>query len=122
VSLNKFRNDGKERAPEDGEADHEQEKIVEQETGFARDQRFQLVFRLEMRAVLDEEKRTDRQRQKDEGHEPGADRRLGKGVHRTDHTRSREEGSEQAKLEGGEDERHVPDLQHAALFLHDDGM
>jgi len=30
VSLNKFRNDGKERAPEDGEADHEQEKIVEQ--------------------------------------------------------------------------------------------
>jgi len=27
---------------------------------------------------------------------------IGQGVHRTDHTRSREEGSEQAKLEGGE--------------------
>src|ERR1019366_6770287 len=33
VSLNKFRQDGEKRAPQYGEADHEQEEIVEQETG-----------------------------------------------------------------------------------------
>src|ERR1017187_4712550 len=122
VSLNKFRQDGEKRAPQYGEADHEQEEIVEQETGFARHQRFQFVLALEVRPVRYNEKGANRQGQCYEDQEPGADRGLRKGMHRTDHTRTREEGPEHREQEGGEDERHVPDFQHAAFFLHHDGM
>ena len=122
VSLNKFRQDREKRAPQYGEADHEQEEIVEQETGFARHQRFQFVLALEVRPVRYKEKGADRQGQHDEDQEPGADRGLRKGVHRTDHTRTREERPEHGEQEGREDERHVPDFQHAAFFLHHDGM
>ena len=52
VALHEFRDDGEECAPQDGEADDQQEEIVEQETGFARDQRFEFVLGLEVRAVL----------------------------------------------------------------------
>src|ERR1039458_7658071 len=122
VSLNELRQDREKRAPQYGEADHEQEEIVEQETGFARHQRFQFVLALQVRPVRYKEKGADRQGQPDEDQEPGADRGLREGVHRTDHTRAREEGPEHGEQEGREGERHVPDLQHAALFLHHDGM
>ncbi len=122
VALNELRQNREKRAPQYGEADHEQEEIVEQETGFARHQRFQLVLALEVRPVRYQEEGADRQSQHDEDQEPGADRGLRKSVHRTDHTRTREEGPEHREQEGREDERHVPDFQHAAFFLHHDGM
>ena len=122
VSLNEFRQDGEKSAPQYGEADDEQEEIVEQETGFARDQRLQLVLALEIRPVLDQEKGTDRQGQANEDQKPGADRGLRESMHRTDHARTCEERPEHREQERREDERHVPDFQHAAFFLHHHGM
>src|ERR1019366_6632459 len=116
VSLNEFRQDRKKRAPQYGEADDQQEEIVEQETGFARNQRLQLVLALEVRPVRHQKKSADRQGQRDEAQEPRADRGLREGVHRTDHTRTREEGPEHREQERREDERHVPHFQHAAFL------
>ena len=56
VALNQFGKDRKKRAPQNGEADDQQKKIVEQETGFAGDQRFQLVLVPEVREIFDQEK------------------------------------------------------------------
>src|SRR5271156_4175142 len=48
VSLNIFGEDRKERAPQHREAGREQHKIVEEKTGFAGDQRLELVFSLQV--------------------------------------------------------------------------
>src|SRR5271157_72638 len=122
VSLNEFRQDREKRAPQYGEADDEQEKIVKQKAGFARNQRLQFVLALQVRPVRYKEKGADRQGQPYEDKEPGADRGLRESVHRTDHARTREERPEYGEQERRKDERHVPDFQHAAFFLHHDGM
>src|ERR1700733_6224217 len=109
-------------APEHGEAEQYEEKVVEQETRLARDERFELVLAAQMLFILDEEKDEDREADGEEPREPVSDRRLREGVDRADDAASREERSENCKPEGGEDQPHVPDLQHAALFLHHDGV
>src|SRR6266404_7249940 len=60
VSLNEFRQDREKRAPQYGEAEGEQEEIVEQETGFARNQRLELVLALEVRPIQHQEVGADR--------------------------------------------------------------
>src|SRR5208337_378920 len=122
VSLNELRQDREKRAPQDGEADDQQKEIVEQETRFARNQRLQLVLALEMRPVRHQKKAADRQGQKDEDQKPRANRGLRESVHRTDHSRTREECPQHRKQKRRENERHVPHFQHAAFFLHHDGM
>ena len=54
--------------------------------------------------------------------EPFPYRRLREGVDGADNPTTREEGPEDGKPERSEDEPHVPDLQHAAFFLHHHGM
>ena len=44
VALDKFGNLREPRAPENGEAEQHEEQVVEEETGFAGDQRFELVL------------------------------------------------------------------------------
>src|ERR1700757_1094519 len=43
-------------------------------------------------------------------------------MHGTDDAAAREEGTEDAEQEGGKDQPDVPNLHHAALFLHHHGM
>src|SRR5208282_2513456 len=114
VSLNELGQNREKRAPQYGEADDEQQQIVEQETGFARNQRLQLVLALEVRPVRQQEKGTDPQGQRHEYQEPGADRGLRESVHRTDDSAPRQERAEDREQKRREDERHVPDFQHAA--------
>src|ERR1035438_4183666 len=73
VSLNPFGKDGEERSPQDGEADHKKEQIVEQETGFAGDQRFEFVLAFEVGQVLDQEEDANGGGQRDEDNEPCSD-------------------------------------------------
>src|SRR3977135_2741905 len=73
VSRNEFREDREKRAPQYGEAESEQEEIVEQETGFARNQRLEFVLALEVRSVDHKEIGAARQGQPDEDEEPRAD-------------------------------------------------
>src|SRR6185437_10605914 len=51
VALHPFRKDGKKRTPEHGEAGNQQNQVIEQEAGLARNQRFQPVFALQVGAV-----------------------------------------------------------------------
>ena len=48
--------------------------------------------------------------------------RIGEGVDGTDDAAAREERAENAEKERGENQPDVPDLHHAALFLHHDGV
>ena len=43
-------------------------------------------------------------------------------MHGTDDAAAGEECPENREPERGEDEPHIPDLQHAAFFLHHDGV
>ena len=56
VALHEFGNLREPGSPEHGEAEQNEEQIVEQEAGLARDQRFELVLAAQMRLVLEEEK------------------------------------------------------------------
>src|SRR4051812_30588798 len=71
-----------------------------------------------MLTVKNEEQRTDRQRQRQEAEEPRPDRRLRKSMDRTNHSTARQEGAKDRESKSREDQPHVPDLQHATLFLH----
>ena len=122
VALHAFGNLGEQRAPQDGEAEQDEEKIVEQETGLARDERFEFVFAAQVIVVLDEEEEEDDEGDAEEPGEPVADRRLREGVDGADDAAAGEERSEDREPERGEDQPHVPDFQHAALFLHHDGV
>src|ERR1019366_7798388 len=64
----------------------------------------------------------DRKHDTHEYHEPCADRRLGKSVHRAHETCPREQRPEEREQECGEDEPDIPALHHAFLFLHHDGV
>src|SRR5208282_4473178 len=84
VALNQFRDFREPGSPEHGEAEQNEEQVVEQETGFARNQRFELVLALQVRLVLEKEKYEYGQRDDEEPGEPVSDGRLREGVHRAD--------------------------------------
>src|SRR5258708_24916594 len=48
--------------------------------------------------------------------------RIRKRVNRTDNAAASKEGAKNAEQEGAEDQPDVPDLHHAALFLHHHGV
>src|SRR6266496_365021 len=74
VSLDPFGEHGKQGSPEHGEAGQQQKKIIEQEAGFARDQRFQPVLAAQMRTVLPVKVNAGSENYCEESHEPVADR------------------------------------------------
>ena len=122
VALHQFGNLREPRAPQHGEAEQHKKEVVEQETRLARNQRLQFVLAAQVIFVLEEEENEDREGDRQEPCEPASDRRLREGVDGTDDAAAGEERSENRQPERGEDQPHVPDLQHAALFLHHDGM
>src|SRR6201988_661697 len=71
-----------------------------------------------MTLVLKKEEKENREADRQKPREPGSDRRLREGVNGADDTAAWEERAEKGEPEGGEDEPHVPHLQHAAFFLH----
>src|ERR1035441_1977749 len=72
----------------------------------------------QVRFVLEEEKYEYEERDAEDPCEPVADGRLRKGVNGTDDSATREERTQDGEPECGEDQPHVPHLQHATLFLH----
>src|SRR5580700_2157674 len=76
------------------------------------------MLALQVRLVLEEEETEYDQRDYEEPEEPVADGRLSESVDRTDDAAAGKESSEDGEPECGEDQPHVPHLQHAALFLH----
>src|ERR1700721_891421 len=72
--------------------------------------------------ILEKEKEKYDQSNCEEPCKPVADGRLGEGMDGADDSAAGEKGSENGKPEGGEDQPHVPHLQHAAFFLHHGGV
>ena len=106
-----------EGAPEHRERDPDQREVVEQERRLTTHQRLELHFRLQGRpAGVEQREREDRARQQ-EGEEVVADVGLGERVDRGDHPGAGDERAEDRQQERADDQRHVPPLQHAALFL-----
>ena len=99
----------------------QQDPVVRQERRFPRQPRVQLVARPQQRQPIDHPAEAERQ---DRGHERGEHPRqlavLAKGVHGLHDARARHEGAEDRQQERHDDQRDVPDAQHAAPFLHDD--
>ena len=104
-------------APEDREAEREQEQVVVEERSLARDRRLELRRRAELRQPPEHEPEGHRHGERDEREEPWSDRALREGVDRVDDTRAREERPEQREREREDHEQDVPDLQHPALLL-----
>src|SRR5690349_7300831 len=72
----------------------------------------------EMITIANVEEETDDQDASQKPKKPIPNRRLRKCVYRADDAAARQEGSQNGKHEGAEDQPNVPGLQHAALFLH----
>src|SRR5207245_3147291 len=80
AALHPFGENRKQRAPQHREAGNQQKKIIEQETRFARNQRLQPVFALQVRAVLYEKEQADGEHNPHESQEPASDGRLRESV------------------------------------------
>ena len=104
-------------APEDGKGGGDKEQIVEQKPTLARDGRFVLRLAFEQVQARDQEEGREDDDEDDQHAEPGANRRLGKRVYRRHHPAAREERAVDAQGKGGDDQDHVPDLEHALFFL-----
>src|SRR5208283_2301994 len=117
-----LREDREKRAGENGETGNEKEQIVEQEAGLARNKRVEMILAGQIIAILDVGREAHDQ---DDGHEadkPWTDLRVGEGMDRTDHAAPRKERAENTEQKRGEHQPNVPDLHHAAFFLHHDGV
>src|SRR6266566_6226964 len=75
-----------------------------------------------MRTILYVEEKTDCKCNRQKTDKPVADGRLCKGMHRADYAAPCEECTEDGKQKRGENQPHVPGLQHPAFFLHHYGM
>ncbi len=107
-------------SPQNSEASQNEQQIIEQETRFARDERCQFVFAGQIRLVGKEESGENDENDYQEPLEPSANRGLREGVNRIQHAAASQVRPEDGEPERGEDQPHVPDLQHAALLLHHD--
>src|SRR5579859_5897211 len=76
------------------------------------------MFAAQMLAVSDVKEEANHERDAQEPKEPFADGRLRERMHRTYDAAPRQERSQNGKHERGEDQPHIPSLQHAAFFLH----
>src|SRR5581483_10648145 len=101
--LHPFGNLGEPRSPQNGEASQDKKKVVEQKTGFARDQRFQLMFTAQMRFVLHEKEHETGEAERQEPGKPVSDRGLGKGVDGADNSAAGKERAQDRQPEGGKD-------------------
>src|ERR1700692_2945034 len=104
VALHKFRNFRKPGSPKHGEAQQNEKQIVKQETGFARHQRFELMFANQMRFVLEKEENEHYKTESKKPGEPTADGRLREGVHGADDPATSEKSSENGEPECSEDQ------------------
>src|SRR5215471_11698976 len=84
-----FGEDRKQRAGENGDASDEEKKIVEEETRFAGYHGIELVFALQVVAVLDVGYGADGEGDEDETNKPRADLRIRKGVDGADDAAAR---------------------------------
>ncbi len=84
IPLYIFREHREKRAPKNREAGGQQNKIIEEEARLTRDQRFKLVFRLQMVALQHKGEDAHREHDHHEDPEPRPDIRLGESMHRAD--------------------------------------
>src|SRR5947209_2845133 len=118
MTLHPLRKNGEESSPKHREASGQEYQIIEEEAGFARDQGFKLVFRVQMIAVFHIEEQADAQADDQHADEPCADTGLRKSMYRGHHAAAGEESAQDRKQERDENQPDVPGLHHAAFFLH----
>ena len=104
-------------APEDRQAERDEQQVVVEKRRLARDERLELRPRAQQRQAHVDEDHGEGRHEDDEAQEPAAERALGERVDRVDHPGAGEERAEDREAECERDEDHVPELQHAALLL-----
>jgi hypothetical protein len=112
-----FHDDREQRAPQDGETAGEQNEVVEEEAGFARDDAFQLDFAFQIRQTPENGNRGKRRGGEQEGGEVRLHRRLRKGVNGCNQPGARQRGAQNAEQERGRNQHHVPNFHHALFSL-----
>ncbi len=105
-------------APEDRQAQRDEQQVVVEERRLARDERLELRLRPQQRQAPDRSAPTEKTTQitmKPRNQPPM--RALRERVDRVDDAGARQERAEEREAERERDEHHVPDLQHPALLL-----
>ena len=97
--------------------ERDQQQVVDDEDGLARDQRVDPLLRAQVVEAGDDQRRRADQHHPDQAEDVGPDGAVAEGVDRLQHAGADEEGAEQRQREGGDDQAGVPDLEHAALLL-----
>src|SRR4029077_11809297 len=98
-AVDDLRDDRPDLAPEDRQAERDEEQVVVEERRLARDRRLELRPGAEERQPPEDQHERKERREDDEAEEPAADRALGKAVDRLDHARARQEGAKNGELE-----------------------
>ena len=118
VAVVPLRQDREHRAPQYGETGDQQHQVVKEEAALARDDGSHLAVGLQVGQAVENQIQRSRQRDDDKRHEVAADIGLREGMNGIDEAAARQCRSEDRHRVGCDDQHHIPDLQHAFLFLH----
>ena len=120
VAGEQFRDQREEGAPEDDHGERDEQQVVDQEDGLARDQRVDSLLGAQVVEAGDDQRRRAEHDDGDQAEDVGADGVVAEGMDRLQDAGADQERAQQRQREGGDDEAGVPDLQHPALLLDDD--
>ena len=121
-ALDRLGENRKQRAPEHGEGDTDEQQIVEEKAGLTAHHRLEGGFGLEQRQPVHVQDSTGDRGHKEEAEEEVADARLRERVHARDHARARDERAKNRQQPCAKNQCEVPLLQHPPLFLDHDRM
>src|SRR3984957_4552906 len=117
-SRHPLRKHRKQRARQNCHARNQQNQVVKQKARLARNDRIELILTLQIIAILDIRREANNQNHRQKPDKPISNARLRKRMHRTHNSTSRQRRPQNAQHERQENEPDVPNLHHAALFLH----
>ncbi len=107
----------KDRTPEYGEGDPDENEIIEEEGRLSGEQRIESIGAFQNRQSPQQESHRDADHERKKDDEKRPESGLRERMNRGDHAAAREKGPENRQAEGQNDQHHVPDLQHVFLFL-----
>ena len=110
--------DREERSPQHCEAARQQDDVIEEEAGLARDHGIELGLAAQVVLAAHDQVGRDPDADHQEPHEVDADVGLRECVNGADQPAARHHRPEDAKEEGRGNQNDVPDLHHALLLLH----
>ena len=83
---------------------------------------FHLVFGFQHLNPLEEQQKRSQENKRKKHQKRRANLGLGEGVDRIDDSGARQEGPQDGEGVGENDQHHIPDAQHVALFLNHHGV